>query len=387
MAGGSHSDIPMILAAKNLGYWVITSGNNPLEKGHLYSNQYAFADFSNPDQLLKVAVENRIDCICSSSNDFSLISSSFVAERMGLPGFDPYETAISLHHKDSFRAICQLLGMSAPKSRCFDKKSTLDADDLIGLTFPLVVKPVDLTGGKGISIIASDAELPWDLSKNFNLSKKTRIVVEEYFEGDLHSYSTLIKNKQVIFEFLDNEYSFLNPFLVATSSSPAFVSENLKLRLRSEVENLCRYMNLVDGLLHAQFLSKGENFIIIEFTRRCPGDLYSIPATLGTGVDYAKNIISQNVSLPYDIASFGTQLGFYGRHCAMPSIAGEFVGIELSEEIRPNIVDFFPLLKKGDVIQDSLKSKAGIFITCFESRDEMINKTSRINELIAVHTL
>ena len=71
IAGGSHSDIPMIVAAKNLGCYVITSGNKPEELGHVYSDEYHKSDYSDNESMLSLSKELDIDGICACSNDFS----------------------------------------------------------------------------------------------------------------------------------------------------------------------------------------------------------------------------------------------------------------------------------------------------------------------------
>lgn len=62
---GSHSEIPLICEARGLGYYVITSGNNPHLPGHKYADEYRFGDYSNQEQMLQIAKECDIDAICS----------------------------------------------------------------------------------------------------------------------------------------------------------------------------------------------------------------------------------------------------------------------------------------------------------------------------------
>ena len=79
---GSHSDIPLIKSAKSLGYYVITTGNNPKLIGHSYSDERCFADFSDPDAILVIARKLNIDAVCSCSNDFGIITASYISEKI-----------------------------------------------------------------------------------------------------------------------------------------------------------------------------------------------------------------------------------------------------------------------------------------------------------------
>jgi len=70
IAGGGYADIPLILSAKKLGYYVITSGNRPDEMGHKYSDEYRKADFSDREAILNLAISSKVSAICACCNDF-----------------------------------------------------------------------------------------------------------------------------------------------------------------------------------------------------------------------------------------------------------------------------------------------------------------------------
>jgi len=114
IVGGGYADIPLILSAKKLGYHVITTGNRPNELGHLYSDEYHQADFSDIEAILTLSEQLKISAICACCNDFSALSSAYVAEKLGRPGHDSYETAKIIHHKDLYRQFALKHGISSP---------------------------------------------------------------------------------------------------------------------------------------------------------------------------------------------------------------------------------------------------------------------------------
>lgn len=386
IAGGSHSDIPMIKAAKAAGFHTITSGNRSDDRGHQFSDEVHLEDFSNKEAVLALAKRLEIDAICSSSNDFSLISSAYVAEQLGLPGFDSYETTLTLHHKDRFRQLASQIGLPCPKARSFTAEAPFTPADIDGLSFPLIVKPIDLTGGKGVSQVGKMEDLAVAVKKAFDISRAKRIVIEEFFSGTLHSYSTLIKNQKVVFEYADNEFSFLNPYLVSTSTSPARIEKSILPELRASTEKVARHLKLADGILHAQFLANGRDFIIIEYTRRCPGDFYAIPVQQSTGIDYTQLMLHPCLGVELMPPADFAQKGFYSRHCIMAESAGEIVDIRISDDIKPNIIDSFSLRKPGDHILNHLVDKAGILFLRYSSEEEMVEKNRNINTLVQLVT-
>lgn len=383
VAGGAHSDIPMIKAAQDLGYFVITTGNRADDKGHSFSDQCILKDFSDREAMLALAKNLKVDAICSSSNDFSIISCAYVAETLSLPGFDSLLTTLRLHHKDQFRQLAQEIGLTRVKSLHFDLSKDIKID-IADLKFPLIVKPVDLTGGKGISRVENTHQLQKAIKLATSASNMSRIVIEEFFEGSLHSYSTFIKNGKVSFEYADNEFSFLNPYLVCTSTSPAKVSKFALDQMRQQTEKLASALNLVDGLLHAQFLAKGDDFRIIEYTRRMPGDFYSLPVKMSTGFDQARALIEQCTGGSIITPALWQQEKFVSRHCAMATKTGIIEKTEIASQISKKIVDSFELRVPGNRITNPMVDKTAIYFLEYESAEEMDTINQSINQFIQV---
>jgi biotin carboxylase len=383
VAGGAHSDIPLIKAAQDLGYFVITTGNRADDKGHTFSDECVLEDFSDREAMLALVRDLKVDAICSSSNDFSIISCAYVAETLSLPGFDSFLTTLQLHHKDQFRQLAEEIGLTRVKSLIFDLSKEIKID-IADLKFPLIVKPVDLTGGKGISRVENTHQLQKAIELATSASHMSRIVIEEFFEGSLHSYSTFIKNRKVSFDYADNEFSFLNPYLVCTSTSPAKVSKFVLDQMRQQTEKLASSLNLVDGLLHAQFLAKGDDFRIIEYTRRMPGDFYSLPVTMSTGFDQARAVIEQCTGVSITTPANWHQEKFVSRHCAMATKTGVIEETEIASEISKKIIDSFDLRVPGNNITNPMVDKTAIYFLEYESAQEMDTFNHSINRLIQV---
>ena len=114
IAGGSHADIPLIQAAKRLGYHVTTSGNRSQDLGHAHSDAFEPCDYSDPQAVLALAKKIGAEALCACCNDFSALSCAFAAKELGLPGHDDPKTAEIIHHKDQWRAIAHEVGSPSP---------------------------------------------------------------------------------------------------------------------------------------------------------------------------------------------------------------------------------------------------------------------------------
>ncbi|MCW5202343.1 ATP-grasp domain-containing protein [Desulfobulbus sp. US4] len=381
IAGGGYADIPLVRAAKKLGFHVITSGNRPEDLAHKESDEYCQADYSDPDAILSLAQKKRVDAICPCANDFSAISCSYVAEKLNLPGHDSYQTALLLHHKDLYRKFALLHDIPTPKAVSFS-----DLKEALGMinefAYPLLVKPVDLTGGKGITKIENSGEIEAALKKAFSISKAKRIVVEEFVNGTRHGFSSFIRNGKVVFYFTDNEHYYLNPYMVSAASTPSSVSDKCIDDVIIQSEKITNILQLKDGILHIQFILNNGKPTIIEICRRPPGDLYIEFVRHATNIDYPLWIVKAFSDLDCSKIEQKKTNGCILRHCIMASKNGLLNNIKFSEEILGNIIDKITFWNKGDLIDNYLIQKFGIVFLRFENHHEMNTQIQKMQSLI-----
>jgi len=381
LLNGSHSEIPLIKAARKLGYYVITTGNNGSLVGHGYADEYHYADFSIKEDILALANELAIDRICACANDFGALSAAYVSEQLNLPGHDSYDVALTLHHKDKFKQFAQANHVTTPVATSFNHKH--DALSTV-FEFPVMVKPVDLTGGKGISRVDDMDSYRSAVEHAFQLSPASRIVVEPFFEGTLHSFSTFVVDGQVVIHFSDNEYTARNPYLVSTSAAPAVNASKFVPDLVHEVENIASKLKLVNGIVHVQYLADESNFTILEVTRRCSGDLHPLPVSYALGIDWAEWIVRAEIGDIDFTPVSSVQTGFYGRHCITACRSGVVRDVFIDDTIRENIIESVLWWSAGDEVVDYKNQRLGVVVLRYSSMQEMLDKTHRIDDLICV---
>ena len=402
LLGGSHAEIPLIQAAQSLGWYVITTGNAREGLGHPYADKNVFADFSDKDAMLELARSEGVQAVCSGCNDFALLSTVYVCEKLGLPGHDSYATSLEIHHKDKYRALATRLGIPTPRaitvraSNCTENCADFEAA-IAQLSFPIIVKPVDLTGGKGIHRAANADEAREAYKDACSRTRQDHVVVEEFVQGTNHGFSAMLVKGKVAFAFSDNEQYFVNKYLVSGANSPSTTADAGLAKLREYSERIAQELHLVDGILHIQYIERADGTpVIIEICRRPPGDLYIKFVKYATGIDYPKFIVLAETGEDISgIADVSTQ-GFWLRHCIMSDCQtgeqtasddiskGTVRDVTFAPEIQGNIVEKFLWYKPGEVITDKLTYKAGIVFFKFDSLAEMQDKTARMTELAKI---
>lgn len=368
---GSHAEIPLIEAAKALGYRVVTTGADPSGLGHPYADDYVPADFSDVDAILGVAKDEDVAGIIAGCNDFAAITAAHVADALGLPGHDRPETCIRLHHKDKFRATMRDLGL--PSIRAVRAATSEAASKThLDLNMPVIVKPVDLTGGKGMTVCERVEEVTAAIETALNWSRSGYVVIEEYLKGSHHGFTSFIEAGKVVWWFADDEQYFLNPFLVAGTSTPSSLPSSAITDIVNSVEVIATALALADGLVHIQCVLTREGPLIIELCRRCPGDLYPEFVSMSTGHDYAANVVRSALGLPLEIPDEAPEPTPTVRNCAMPAANGIFQELLISPRVIGNVARAWPLMEPGTAITDHLTQKQAIIFLRFPTSLEVL---------------
>lgn len=117
LLGGIRYLLPVIKAAHEQGYYVITADYLPGNIAHKFSDEYVNVSIIDKDAVLRVAKEKQIDGIMSFGVDPGVVSAAYVQEKMRLPSFGPYESVCILQNKDRFRAFLAEHGFNVPKAK------------------------------------------------------------------------------------------------------------------------------------------------------------------------------------------------------------------------------------------------------------------------------
>lgn len=386
VTGGSHAELPLIEAAKKEGWYVITTGNNEDGLGHKAADEYVPGDFSDKEFVYHLAKEKGVQAIVSGCNDFAYIATAYACEKLQLPGHDSYEVSKIIHHKNEFREMTRRLGIKTPKVfQCGSVEDLISASQEI--QFPLVIKPIDLTGGKGVQICYNLEEAKAAYKTATDFTREAIVIAEECITGSNHGASMLLKDKRVVWSLFDNEQYFLNKYLVAGACSPSNIPQAAIFQLIKDVEKIAKHLCLADGLFHLQFILDDNGIpTIIDPCRRAPGDLYILLAKYVTEVDYPLEIVKAEVGEKLQ-DSYYCAHNCIARECIMAEKKGQIKEILIDEKIKEYIFDELIWGKTGDTVEDELKYKAGILFMRFESAKEMNDILAVYNNLVKIEVV
>ncbi len=356
LLGGLRYLIPVIKSAHEQGYYVITCDYLPNNIAHQYSDEYINANITDKEAILKIAMDKQIDGIMSFAVDPGVLTASYVAEKMGLPGC-PYKSVQILQNKVLFRNYLSENGFNVPKAKGFE--TYLEAlKEIESFNFPIIVKPTDSAGSKGVSRVdhVKDLKDAFDFAfQNAILDK--RVIIEEFivqsgFSSDCDCFSIDNDLKYVSFSNQYFDPKAENPYTPSAYSWPSFIDAKHQEELVSELRRLVKLLNLGTSIynIETRVGTDGKPYIM-EVSPRGGGNRLSEMLRYATGVDLIKMAVKSAIGEENDQLSMPVYNGFWAEIILHSDRDGIFDEVKINNELfDKNIVEIDLWVKKGDKV-------------------------------------
>ena len=391
MLGGSQLQISAIKKARELGHYVITCDYLEDNPGHQFSHEYHNVSITDKDAVLELAKKLKVDGIVCYVADSGAETVAYVAEKLGLPSYSAKSIDI-LTNKDKFRLFQQENGFNIPRAKGYSSYEEAK-DDFHNFKMPVMIKPVDSSGSKGISKIDSLELLKEKVTNAMNHSRTKRFIIEEYIEnyGPHVGGDGFCVNGKLVFRCFSNEYfstKRLNPFVSILATWPYVMPERIQNKIHDEIQRVLSLLNMQTGALNFDIrVDAKENVYIIEMAPRNGGDLNPNAIKYATGVDLIEYTIKAALGEGCSDLKMIDPKGYWATYVLDSPNNGVLKAIEIEEEFRKNnIVEFDSVVKKGERIYalSGSHEKIGIMILKFASMNEMENKMANIGDLVKV---
>lgn len=368
---GSFCEKPLIEKAKEMGYYVVTTGNAPELIGHKSADEYIPCDYSDKEAILKLVKDNGIEGIVSCANDFGVLAAAYVAEQMGWRGHDSYENTLLLHHKDLFKKYCEENDIPSVRSKVFTEEQEL-LRYVKDCRYPIIVKANDLTGGKGIQRANTYEEAVIAARYAFEMSRDKKILVEPFIIGTQHAIDVFIAGGKIVCTTGCNCYSMVNPYLIQTETYPSDFLEQDGEAIGNIVLNMVRRLDLADGVFTVQYMRENGQFYIIEVMRRLTGNLSFTLYEKVTGFPWYEGYIRASLGMDCSMLFAGVpQAKFCGHHGIFAESNGRMKEYTIPDDIKAHMYEFVELIKPGEIISDYKLERIASLFYIYDSKEKM----------------
>lgn len=393
LLGGLRYLLPVIEAAHQQGYYVITCDYLPHNIAHKYSDEYVDVSIVDKEAVLKVAREKKIDGIMSFAVDPGVITTSYVQNEMGLPSFGPYESVCILQNKDRFRAFLTEHGFNVPKAKGFESMDeALAAKDWY--PWPVIVKPTDSAGSKGVSRVDRYEDLKPALEDAFEHSISGRVIVEEFIEkqgcsSDSDSFS--LDGGLVFTSFSAQRFDrdATNEYVPAAYSWPSTFTDDQEAYLKSELQRLLTLLHMQTSVynIETRIGTNGKPYIM-EVSPRGGGNRLAEMARMGTGVDIITACVRAAVGDSVPTIEQKTFDGHWAEVILHSEKTGKFKQLNISPEVVPYIKQTDLWVKPGDTVNTfrGANDAIGTLVLRFDSDIELGHAMNNVKVWCKVDT-
>ena len=379
LLGGIRYLLPAIEAAHKHNYYVITVDYLPDNIAHKFSDEYHNVSILDKEAVLKLAQKLQIDGILSYAVDPGVVTAAYVAEKMNLPFTCSYETACILQDKSKFRKFLTDNGFNVPNAKGYSD-AEVALNDIDYFNWPVIVKPVDSAGSKGVTRVDDPAKLKDAIAVALEESHNGHFIIEDFLElqGCQSSADCFSIDGELVYaDFSDQLFdkNAENPYTPAIEIWPSSMPQKHQDYLVSEIQRLLKLLNCGTGLynIESRVCKNGKPYIM-EVSPRAGGNRIAELQRIGTGIDLIDAEVSKSVGDKVATITMPHYDGFYVNYIIHSNQDGTFEEAVLDEHFeKKHVIELEIRVNPGDNVETfkGANNAIGTLFLHFDTREEL----------------
>ncbi len=372
---------PAIRIAKGRGWRVVLVDGNPRAGARGLADQFECVDLKDRGGLLDLArqlkVSSGLDGIFTAGTDFSS-SVAWVAEHLGLPGIT-HATAMRATDKCLMRAAFAAAGVPSPRSVCWEGSG--DPRPAEGMAFPLVVKPVDNMGARGVRRVEDHDELLAACREALSLSRSSRVIVEEFMEGPEFSLDAIVHEGEITVCGVADRHICFPPYFVEMGHTmpTRFPPETVRAVERVFKAGI-RALGIENGAAKGDIKLTDRGPMVGEIAARLSGGYMSgWTFPLASGVEVTGAALNIAVGIPPgDLTPRWDKVCAERALISIPGVVQEVNGLQVAAGL-PGVTNVFLRVAAGDrvVFPANNVQKCGNVLAVGDDREAAAAAASR----------
>lgn len=368
--GASELQNPLILKAKEMGLETHVFAWQCGDIGERTADYFYPISIVEKEQILEKCRQIQPVAVTTIASDLAAVVANYIANQLGLPS-NPPETALIASNKYAMRGAFKAAGLPTP---AFAKMAV--GDDLApvhAMRLPIIVKPTDRSGSRGIYKLTSFDGLEDAIRNSVEASFEKKAIVEEYIEGNEYSFESISQNGVHHYLTITKKFTTGAPHFIETGHlEPSDLDEETIQNAKNLIFRALDALHITTGASHAEFkvLPGTKEIRLIEIGARMGGDcIGSDLVQLTTGYDFVRMVIQAAAGDPLDLTADD----------AVPAAAVRYafnaVDIAHYEEVcRSHSGSLFRASEmesaEGSAVTDS-STRLGFYIVTGESQQEV----------------
>ncbi len=388
--GGTNPHVALIENLKTRGYSTVLVDYYANPPAARVADKHIRESTLDLEKVLAVAKQTDAILVISTCVDQANVTACYVAEKLGLPAPYSYKTALNVTDKRIMKNM--MLEGGVPTSRYIVVDKTGDSQ-VASLTFPVVVKPSDSNGSKGVKKTYNLSELDKGLCAAFDISRAGTAIVEEFCEGKEISVDCFVQNQKAHVIMLRQKYNMIynedSVIACYASIAPAKVSSETTRAIQKIAGDISRIFGLDNTSLLIQLMVDGDKIKVIEFAPRVGGGLSYRTVKLNTGFDILDATINSYLGVP-SILEYSMPEIYYSANNVY-AFTGVFGSAENYQQLIKDgvIEEYYPHKTRGMEIGSDMASRDRVCSFVAQDRDEkaLLSKIKKTIDTLDIYDL
>ena len=392
MLGGSAQQVPAIKAAKEMGYYTVLIDYLQDNPGQHVADIWYQVSTTDVEAVYQIAKEEGVSGILPYASDPAALPAAIVCERLGLPT-NPTKSVEILGVKHKFRDFLAENGFACPKKFTFAPSDSIN--DIIerteGLNFPIVIKPTDSSGSKGVSFLSDVSNIAEAVMHADSYSRNKILIAEEFIQRGFPAViggDIFVENGQIVLFgdmacLRDDNGKSLIPI---GEKKPNGLNSLQINNLHNELQRLITALDIRGGELNIEALiDKDDNVHFLEVGPRAGGNMIPIELSDAFGVDLIKANVAVAMGESADLNP-KEPTDCFMTFVLHSHVDGKFQDVKYSPEIEQYIYRKVHYKTAGDSVEafDGAGKALGIVFMRFPDTETMEYVESHIDGLIEV---
>lgn len=368
--GVGELQLSIINRANAMG--LFTVGIDPCEEACAKNACQAFEIVGGQDYegTLAVAKKYNISAVVTAATDKPLVMMARIAKELNLP-FYSVETA--QWSTDKYQMKQRFIEGGVP---CAQGRLVHSAGEAKDLFFPVICKPRDNSGSRGVKLCRDVNELQECIDEALDNSKLDTVLVEEFIEGREFSIETLhYDGKSEVIQFTEKKTTAFPYNVELGHKQPANLTDNEHQQIRDIISKIAACMHFENCPSHTELKVNDRGIFVIETSPRLGGDYITSTLTpLSTGINLEDQLLHIALGEKVDITSGHVDKASAVCFLSLPEGKVTAIDAQISEVTSwANVYDFNLKLRLGDKIGKITSSlnRYGQFVVTGKSREEI----------------
>jgi len=292
--GASIAQVPFVKTARKLGCYVGIVDYNNSAPAIEYADEYFQSSLLDVDMLCKIAEKFKPNGITCGASDVGVMTCALLCKKYNLPGMSP-EIALKVKDKGAMIEAFSKYGVAHPKYQIVNSPN-----EKIDLDYPVITKPVDNSGSRGINVATDVEELKSALEYSLSCSKSNCVIVEEYMDGPEVSVEILVQNGQPYIIQVTDKITTGEPRFIETGhSQPSQLPKESVEAIKKLAYDATISVGIQDGCCHAEIKLTSKGPKMVEIAGRLGGDfITTVLVPSSTGINMCEYEILRAIGTP-----------------------------------------------------------------------------------------